>query len=515
MSGLELRLFGPPHVLRDDRALHFDTRKATAMLAVLAVEGGEQAREPLAAMLWPELDRHRSRAALRRTLSVAAAVVPELAADGQTVRLDLDRLDCDVVAFRSLVASERPADWQAAARLVRGPFMAGFSLRDSTAFDDWQFGLAASLRDDASLVFALLVDDAVRRGDLPGALGLAKRRIDVDSLSEPAYADLIRIAAWSGDRPAALQAYRDLVAVLERELGVAPLPATTALDRAIRDGTLAPPRGAVTRAGVAAVPAGVPQSAAMGDVVRQVVEAVFVTGPADRDLIRAVAGRSEGETAAGITQALAADLIRPSLDHELLEAADAVVLDLHRAPPPLPRLRLLHARAAEALARSPLATSSSRLAEHVGRHFAAAGRDEAAAGWFVTAARAAGEEAEHERALAALRSAVALGRNTLRVQIAISQELTHLGRAVEALVVLGRAAESAAGDPEALDAARDALAIAIAQQDRHGVVALRSHLADLLHSAGRDDEALAEQRRWATAFAELYGRAAPAPWALT
>jgi hypothetical protein len=34
-------------------------------------------------------------------------------------------------------------------------------------------------------------------------------------------------------------------------------------------------------------------------------------------------------------------------------------------------------------------------------------------------------------------------------------------------------------------------------------------VSDLLHAAGRDDEAREEQQRWAAAFAEAYGPGAP------
>jgi len=44
--------------------------------------------------------------------------------------------------FERLAASARRADLEAAATLARGPFLAGFALRDSPAFDDWQAGRA-------------------------------------------------------------------------------------------------------------------------------------------------------------------------------------------------------------------------------------------------------------------------------------------------------------------------------------------------------------------------------------
>ena len=74
-TDLSLALLGPPVVRRDGAPVTFDTRKATALLALLAVTGREHSREQLADLLWPEADSAKGRASLRRTLSVTAAVM--------------------------------------------------------------------------------------------------------------------------------------------------------------------------------------------------------------------------------------------------------------------------------------------------------------------------------------------------------------------------------------------------------------------------------------------------------
>ena len=51
----------------------------------------------------------------------------------------------------------------------------------------------------------------------------------------------MQLYAASGERSAAFDQYRDCVRVLHRELGVAPLDTTTALYRAIREGSIAEP----------------------------------------------------------------------------------------------------------------------------------------------------------------------------------------------------------------------------------------------------------------------------------
>ena len=75
MPQLTLHLLGAPGIARDGAPVAVDTRKATALLAYLAVTGRSHARETLAALLWPEYDDEHARAALRRTLSTLRAAL--------------------------------------------------------------------------------------------------------------------------------------------------------------------------------------------------------------------------------------------------------------------------------------------------------------------------------------------------------------------------------------------------------------------------------------------------------
>lgn len=75
MNELSLALLGPPVVKRAGAQVTFDTRKAIALLALLAVTGREHTREQVADLLWPDADEAKARGSLRRTLSVAAAAV--------------------------------------------------------------------------------------------------------------------------------------------------------------------------------------------------------------------------------------------------------------------------------------------------------------------------------------------------------------------------------------------------------------------------------------------------------
>src|SRR5215472_17526513 len=105
MAELSLALLGPPVVQRDGRQVTFDTRKAIALLARLAVTGREHSREQLADLLWPDADSAKGRASLRRTLSVtAAAMSTGLTITRAAVRLEPAAVQVDVRDFETLIA---------------------------------------------------------------------------------------------------------------------------------------------------------------------------------------------------------------------------------------------------------------------------------------------------------------------------------------------------------------------------------------------------------------------------
>src|SRR5262249_55574397 len=128
-----------------------------------------------------------------------------------------------------------------ATRLYRDDFMAGFALHDSSTFDDWQFFQADGLRRDLANVLESLVLCHSSRADFKTAITQARRWLALDRLHEPAYRCLMQLYAWSGQRTAALQQYQECVHILNQELGVAPLAATTQLYQDIKLNQETPP----------------------------------------------------------------------------------------------------------------------------------------------------------------------------------------------------------------------------------------------------------------------------------
>ena len=167
---LEISLLGPPRVRRDGEPVAFDTRKATALLAHLALADRPRSREALCELLWPDQDPEHARGALRRTLSTLRKSVGEQWIDtaGDSVALIGD-LDVDVRRFRALAAGDAD-DLADAVEVFRGELLEGFYVRDSPGFDAWYVHEADTLQRELGAALARLVRALTERGEYGRAI---------------------------------------------------------------------------------------------------------------------------------------------------------------------------------------------------------------------------------------------------------------------------------------------------------------------------------------------------------
>jgi DNA-binding SARP family transcriptional activator/predicted ATPase len=247
---------GPPRVLVDGAPLVVDTRKAIALLAILALDGATS-REALADRLWPDSDEQHARGALRRTMSVLGSALGSrwLRSDRRTLLLDPSDRWVDVDALTSGITRVRDHDHpslvacgdcvsslRSAVGLRQGALLAGFVLRGCEGFEDWRRLNDERIRRDLCGALDRLTRAEAERGELDEALEHASRWLQLDALGEPVHARLMLLHAWRGERAAAIRRYRECAAVLDRELGVRPLARTTALYQAIVEGRVQRPQ---------------------------------------------------------------------------------------------------------------------------------------------------------------------------------------------------------------------------------------------------------------------------------
>jgi DNA-binding SARP family transcriptional activator len=126
------------------------------------------------------------------------------------------------------------AQLEQATRLIRGPFLASFTLRDSQFFDDWTRQQREYWHLRMHQLFDALSMLYERAGVGERAIETVSRWLSFDPLQEEGYRRLMRLRFSLGDRVGALRAYADCRAVLADQLQIEPEPETVALAKRIR-----------------------------------------------------------------------------------------------------------------------------------------------------------------------------------------------------------------------------------------------------------------------------------------
>ena len=178
---LELDFIGPVRVRRDGQALPLPaSRKTRALLALLALEPRRHRRERLCELLWDIPDDPR--AALRWSLTKLRPLVGErLQADRDSVALDVDGLDIDVLALRRAVAAGPenlpPAELEALARRVRGPALEDCDLSGAPGFEAFVTALRHEMERHERTIIAALLQHPL---DAPARLAWLDRLLVLD-----------------------------------------------------------------------------------------------------------------------------------------------------------------------------------------------------------------------------------------------------------------------------------------------------------------------------------------------
>jgi len=263
LAQLKLYTLGAPQIEVDGRPIQIERRKALALLIYLAVTGQSHTREALATFFWPDYDQSRAYANLRRTLWELNQALGEgwIDADRKQIALNPERdVWLDVHVFQEGVSTDKlheqtvaktteagTSDLIESVNHYQGDFLAGFSLKDSQAFDDWQFFQGDTLRRQLAQALETLIDGLQREGKLVEAVDYARRWVSLDPINELAHQRLMLLYALSGQRNAALRQYETCMQLLEEEMGVKPEAETTSLYERIRSGKVET-SGAVQRA---------------------------------------------------------------------------------------------------------------------------------------------------------------------------------------------------------------------------------------------------------------------------
>lgn len=237
---LTFKLLGEATIILNNQPITgIGSRTAEALLIYLACERRPFSRQHLAEFFWEERNPDQSAANLRAALSLLRKQVGNyLLATRQTVAFNASLPhSLDVAEFERQLLLD---DWQSAIGNYGGPFLDGFYLRESRAFEEWSLLRREQLQQQAVLLLRDLLANPAISQDVSTALECADRLLRLNPFSEYAHQQKMLLLARSGQLQAALRQYQQCQALLWDELGVEPGPETAVLAERIRRASQSP-----------------------------------------------------------------------------------------------------------------------------------------------------------------------------------------------------------------------------------------------------------------------------------
>ena len=245
---VSVQLFGPLRLRAGDIELGgrgLGGPKIRQVLEVLLLERGlAVSKDRIIDLLWGQtlpknvmatLENHVS--VLRRHLRALGGDPRALVVTGESsyrfasdaVDVDLDHFDDLIVASRSGTPAERRQVLEEALALECGPVLA------DEPYVEWALRVRDDYAERALRAYVAASEACLILGDLPAALDHAERVLARDAAREAAHRVAITALYALGHQAEALRAFDRCRRALVEELGVDPLPSTTALQAAILD----------------------------------------------------------------------------------------------------------------------------------------------------------------------------------------------------------------------------------------------------------------------------------------
>ncbi|PPS67846.1 hypothetical protein BV882_35970 [Streptomyces sp. 46] len=198
---------------------------AQRLVALLALRG-RTARSALAGTLWPETDEQRALARLRTAIWRVNQVVPQLVESlGEQVYLTA-HAEIDI---REQV--EHSMGVLGGGTVDAATWAAGVPAQDLLPdwHDEWLIDDRERLRQLRLHTLEGIAEQLCTQGHFGLAIDAALTALRADVLRESAHRAVLRVHLAEGNLAEARRAYQVCVETFERELGVQPTPATSAL----------------------------------------------------------------------------------------------------------------------------------------------------------------------------------------------------------------------------------------------------------------------------------------------
>ena len=218
------------------------TPKALALLVYLMVTGKPHSRDQLATLFWREFPIEQARKNLRYLLPDLRQLLGDyLLITPQNIEfnrqqpywLDVEEVRAALLPGNLFVNAPRV---QAALDLYQGEFLAGFTVRNTPAFETWVMQQREECHTLVMRASYQLADYYRQQADYQAGLATTRRLLQWEPWHEAGHRLQMELLMAAGQRTAALQQYALCRQVLADELDAEPEAATIALYEQIRRG---------------------------------------------------------------------------------------------------------------------------------------------------------------------------------------------------------------------------------------------------------------------------------------
>lgn len=219
-------------------------RLKLAVLSVLALARRPIPRDTLLGLFWAEHDEGRARHSLSNALSSLRGALGERSITTRDADVALDAeapLDVDAIEFADAIEAR---DFGRAIELYHGPFLEGFHVDDSPAFDQWASRERRRLESMFLKACAEYCGTLARSRRWAECASVAARWLEAEPLSADAAVYVLNAIKSPGTRSAlarALEEFEALRTRLHHEFELAPHPSVVELSGRIREQLAAAP----------------------------------------------------------------------------------------------------------------------------------------------------------------------------------------------------------------------------------------------------------------------------------
>ena len=228
---IHIHLLGIPQIVRNDAQPFQLRRRPRLLLFYLAAHLEPISRERCMALFWSENDPDSARQLLRTALhQLKVACGDIVVSDNQQLSL---RPDIWVDTRMLSAVAPGHADVDALIHAPPRDFLADITVGESAAFERWVFGERSRWQHRLADICYQHAQFHVNNKNLPQAALAINVAIDYEPLREDIVQLAMQLAYQRADRAGAIAYYEALQTVLDDQLGVPPMPSTTALYHAI------------------------------------------------------------------------------------------------------------------------------------------------------------------------------------------------------------------------------------------------------------------------------------------